>query len=114
MLQRVERIAALLEHGPCPYQGSRGALWSQLYKGFRLIPSRFFGPRGRPLRGAGLLASALGCDERGIELVEFVGFVPIVLLAVAIGWQFFLVGYTGVVASSAAREGARAAATRED
>ena len=31
-----------------------------------------------------------------------------------VAWQFILVGYTGVVASAAAREGARAAVTRED
>ncbi|HEU4323630.1 MAG TPA: TadE/TadG family type IV pilus assembly protein [Roseiflexaceae bacterium] len=58
-----------------------------------------------------LLRMAL--DERGVQLVEFVGLFPLVLLALVIGWQFALLGYTGVLASSAAREGARAAATRE-
>ncbi|MCU0491722.1 MAG: pilus assembly protein TadE [Chloroflexaceae bacterium] len=53
-------------------------------------------------------------DERGVELIEFLGFFPLVLLTLAVAWQFILVGYTGVVASGAAREGARAAATREN
>jgi hypothetical protein len=53
-------------------------------------------------------------DERGIETVEFLGFLPLVLLVGAIAWQFIMVGYTGVVASAAAREGVRAAAARED
>jgi hypothetical protein len=108
MLQRVERIAVLLEQRSDLYRGSQARSREGFEK--RSIPSRTLAW----LRGSGLLTAALGRDERGIELVEFVGFVPIVLLAVAIGWQFFLVGYTGVVASSAAREGARAAATRED
>jgi hypothetical protein len=53
-------------------------------------------------------------DERGAELIEFLGIFPIVLLTFAIVWQFMLVGYTGIVASGAAREGARAAAVRAD
>jgi hypothetical protein len=53
-------------------------------------------------------------EERGVELIEFLGFFPLILLALVIAWQFMLVGYTGLVASGAAREGARAAATRED
>jgi hypothetical protein len=56
----------------------------------------------------------LARDERGVELIEFLGFIPIVLLMVAVAWQFMLVGYTGVVAAGAAREGARAAVTLED
>jgi Flp pilus assembly protein TadG len=56
----------------------------------------------------------LAGDERGVEIVEFIGFFPLVLLMLAIAWQFYLVGYTGVIASGAAREAARAAATRED
>lgn len=62
------------------------------------------------LRGARRLAS----DERGVELVEFLGFFPLVLLALVLGWQIALVGYAGILASGAAREGARAAATREN
>ena len=53
-------------------------------------------------------------DERGVELIEFLGFFPFVLLTLVFAWQFLLVGYTGIIASSAAREAARAAATRED
>jgi hypothetical protein len=53
-------------------------------------------------------------DERGVELIEFLGFFPLALLLLMIVWQFILVGYAGLIASGAAREGARAAATRED
>ena len=53
-------------------------------------------------------------DERGVELVEFLGVLPLALLTLAVAWQFILVGYTGVVAAGAAREAARAAAVRED
>ena len=54
------------------------------------------------------------CDERGVELVEFLGFFPFILLTLVFAWQYMLVGYTGLIASSAAREAARAAATHED
>lgn len=57
---------------------------------------------------------ALLRDERGIELIEFLGFFPLVLIILVLGWQLLLVGYTGIVANGAAREGARAAAVRED
>lgn len=60
----------------------------------------------------GALAAAR--DERGVELVELLGFIPIVLLLALIAWQFILVGYTGIVASGTAREGARAAAAGEE
>ncbi|MBC8163840.1 MAG: pilus assembly protein TadE [Roseiflexaceae bacterium] len=59
-------------------------------------------------------ASGLLRDERGIETVEFLAFFPVVLLTVAVLWQFVLIGYTGLVAAGAAREGARAAVTQEN
>lgn len=52
-------------------------------------------------------------EERGAELIEFVALFPLVLLFTLIVWQFALVGYTGIVAANAAREGARAAAVAE-
>jgi hypothetical protein len=54
----------------------------------------------------------LAREERGVELIEFLGFFPLILLVFFIAWQFILIGYTGVVAAGAAREGARAAVTR--
>lgn len=48
--------------------------------------------------------------KKGIETIEFVGMFPLVLLALLIIWQLMLVGHTVIVAASAAREGARAAA----
>lgn len=55
-------------------------------------------------------------DEQGVELVEFIGILPLLLVVTLIGFQIFLVGHTMVVAASAAREGARALAVcpRED
>jgi hypothetical protein len=53
-------------------------------------------------------------DEHGVELIEFLGFFPLVLLILVIAWQLLLVGYTGIVANGAAREGARAAVVRAD
>jgi hypothetical protein len=59
-------------------------------------------------------ASALAGNERGAAIIEYIGFFPLVLLVLVIAWQFVLVGYTGIIAAGAAREGARAAATREN
>lgn len=53
-------------------------------------------------------------DERGVELIEFLAFVPVAFLILLVAWQFILVGYTGIAAAGAAREGARAAVTLED
>jgi len=49
-------------------------------------------------------------DERGAETVEFLGTLPLVMLTIAIIWQFALLGYTAVITGGAAREAARAAA----
>lgn len=49
-------------------------------------------------------------EEGGVQAIEFLGFLPMVLLTQTVAWQFFYVGYTGVVASGAAREGAVTAA----
>ncbi|MEM8532120.1 MAG: pilus assembly protein TadE [Chloroflexota bacterium] len=49
-------------------------------------------------------------DESGIQSIEVLGFFPIVLLSMMIFWQIAAVGYTGVVAAGAAREGAVTAA----
>jgi hypothetical protein len=48
-------------------------------------------------------------DQRGLEILEFVGLFPLVLLTILIVWQFMLVGYAAIVAAGVAREGARAA-----
>ena len=53
-------------------------------------------------------------EERGAEAIEFVGLVPLVLLVALLSWQLILVGYAGIVAAGAAREGARAAAVDQD
>jgi hypothetical protein len=53
-------------------------------------------------------------DERGAETVEFLGMLPLVMLTIAIIWQFALLGYTAVITSGTAREAARAAAVGAD
>lgn len=47
-------------------------------------------------------------DESGAEVVEFLGTLPLVMLLIAIIWQFALLGYTAVITAGAAREAARA------
>lgn len=53
-------------------------------------------------------------DERGAETIEFLMLIPLVMFVALVAWQLLLVGYTGVVAAGAAREGARAAAVDAD
>ena len=52
----------------------------------------------------------LQSDESGAELIEFIGVLPILLMVAMIVWQLIIAAQTFVIASSAAREGARAAA----
>src|SRR3954453_20731980 len=47
-------------------------------------------------------------DERGQSTVEFVGTLPMILLAGLIAWQLVLVGHVAWDAAGAARSGARA------
>jgi pilus assembly protein CpaE len=53
-------------------------------------------------------------DERGVEIVEFLGIMPLLLMIGLIIWQFLIVGHTMLITESAAREGARAAAAHKD
>lgn len=46
--------------------------------------------------------------ERGAQTVEIVAALPLLLFLALVGWQLLAVGYTGMVASAAARECARA------
>lgn len=49
-------------------------------------------------------------EERGAETIEFLGTLPLVMLTIALIWQFALLGYTAVITAGTAREAARAAA----
>ena len=51
--------------------------------------------------------------ERGVEVIEFVGVMPLILMMAYIIWQFMLMAHVGMMTASAAREGARAASTYE-
>lgn len=57
---------------------------------------------------------SIWCDERGTTAIELLGYFPIVMLILVFVWQILLVGYTGIIATGAAREGVRAATTREN
>jgi hypothetical protein len=52
--------------------------------------------------------------EQGVEVVEFVGIIPWLLVMGMVIWQFLIFSQVALVAPSAAREGARAAAAYED
>ncbi|WP_164668238.1 TadE/TadG family type IV pilus assembly protein [Virgibacillus doumboii] len=48
-------------------------------------------------------------NERGSQLLEFVGMFPMIIIAALVAWQILMVGYTMVVGEAAARDGARVA-----
>ena len=45
-------------------------------------------------------------DERGVEIVEFIGMMPILLWVGLIVWQFMVFGHCMLVTAAAARDGA--------
>ena len=49
-------------------------------------------------------------DERGVEIVEFVGIMPWILMIGLLVWQFMVFGHVMLMTAAAAREGARSAA----
>jgi hypothetical protein len=60
-----------------------------------------------------LKGNRTSADEKGIELIEFIGLLPIILMVGLIIWQFMVFANTWLIVSNAAREGARKAATYE-
>ena len=52
-------------------------------------------------------------EERGIELIEYIGTAPLIIIVGLIVWQFMVFAHCALVTHSAAREGARRAATYE-
>jgi hypothetical protein len=60
------------------------------------------------------LLSAAGAAERGVEVVEFIGIIPWLLVMGLVIWQLLIFSQVALVAPSVAREGARAAAADED
>jgi hypothetical protein len=53
-------------------------------------------------------------DEKGVEMVEFLGIMPWLLLTGLLMWQVMVFGHAALVTAAAAREGARSAAAYED
>jgi hypothetical protein len=52
-------------------------------------------------------------DERGMQLIEFIGVVILIVMVALIIWQFMAFAHASMIANSAAQEGARAAAVYE-
>lgn len=52
-------------------------------------------------------------NEKGSQAIEFVAMFPLIILAILIIWQIGLIAFSLVVAESAARDGARAAAIHD-
>lgn len=52
-------------------------------------------------------------NEKGSQAIEFVAMFPLVILGFLIIWQIALIAFSLVVAESAARDGARAAAIHD-
>ncbi|MDZ5474424.1 TadE/TadG family type IV pilus assembly protein [Bacillus sp. 31A1R] len=52
-------------------------------------------------------------NERGSQAIEFLAMFPLIILAILIIWQICLIAFSLVVAESAARDGARAAAIHD-
>ena len=52
-------------------------------------------------------------DERGMQLIEFMGVVILIVMVALIIWQFMVFAHASMIANSAAQEGARAAAVYE-
>jgi Flp pilus assembly pilin Flp len=53
-------------------------------------------------------------NEKGSQAIEFLAMFPLVILGMLIIWQVALIAYSIVVAESAARDGARAAAIHDE
>lgn len=53
-------------------------------------------------------------NRKGSELIEFVILMPVLLFIVFLGLVFILLAYSKIVVADAAREGARAAALRQE
>ena len=51
-------------------------------------------------------------DEKGIEVIEFMGIMGIIIIVAMIAWQFIIAAHVALITASAAEEGARAAAVR--
>lgn len=65
---------------------------------------------GDKFRGQKAAVQATLHDERGSQLFEYIAILPMLFIAMLIGWQMFMVGHTFIVTANAAREGARALA----
>lgn len=52
--------------------------------------------------------------REGVEVVEFVGFMPFLLVAGLILWQFLLFGHAMLTTINAAHQGVRAVVARQD
>lgn len=53
-------------------------------------------------------------NERGSQVIEFVGIFPLILAAALVSWQIMMAAYTFIVCEAAARDAARVASVHGD
>ncbi len=53
-------------------------------------------------------------NERGAQMLEFLGMVPFIIISALVAWQILMAGYTLIVSEAAARDAARVASVDGD
>ncbi|WP_277679687.1 hypothetical protein [Gracilibacillus dipsosauri] len=53
-------------------------------------------------------------NERGSQMVEFIGIFPLIIISALVAWQILMAGYTLIVSEAAARDAARVASVDGD
>jgi hypothetical protein len=70
--------------------------------------------RHHPGKRSASSSSRISSDERGVEIVEFIGIMPLMLAVGLLVWQVIVFLHVPMHTTYAAREGARSAAAYED
>jgi hypothetical protein len=78
------------------------------------LVARIKAARHHPAKRSASSASRISSDERGVEMVEFIAIMPLMLAIGLLMWQVLVFLHVPIHTSYAAREGARAAAAYED
>ena len=78
------------------------------------LAARIENTRHHPGKRSASSASRICSDERGVEIVEFIGIMPLMLFIGLLVWQVMVFLHVPMRTIYAAREGARTAAAYED
>jgi hypothetical protein len=78
------------------------------------LVARIRDARHHPGRHSASSASRVSLDERGVEIIEFIGIMPLMLAIGLLVWQVLVFLHVPMHTTFAAREGARTAAAYED